>query len=251
MSDGQIRVLLVDDQELIRTGFSLILGTQTDIEVVGEAGDGAAALAAIASLEEEDRAPHVVLMDVRMPGMDGIEATARIVEQRTAARVLVLTTFDLDEYALAAIEAGASGFLLKDARAGELIGAVRAVAEGEPVMAPSVTRRLIAKLREPSATAPGRLTREPDGSALLSDDRSIETSANDSGEKAAQMLQQLTDREQEVFSLIADGLSNAEISERLFLSESTVKTHVGRVLAKLELRDRVHAVILAYEIGVR
>ncbi len=149
MSSSALKVVLVDDQDLIRTGFAMILGTQPDFEVVGEAGDGAEALAVIETLIREDRAPDVVLMDVRMPGMDGIEATGLIAHRYPNIRVLVLTTFDLDEYALAAIEAGASGFLLKDARAPELIGAVRAVADGDSVMAPSVTRRLIARLREP------------------------------------------------------------------------------------------------------
>ncbi len=234
MNDTPTRVLLVDDQELIRTGFALILATAGadgggDVEVVGEAGDGAAALASIEALAAEDRAPGVVLMDVRMPGMDGIEATSVIAQRFPDTRVLVLTTFDLDEYALAAIEAGASGFLLKDARAPELIAAVRAVADGDSVMAPSVTRRLIERLREPQSEAVPRKT----------------------GTSTSAILEQLTEREQEVFGLIAEGLSNSEIGERLFLSESTVKTHVGRVLAKLGLRDRVHAVILAYEAGLR
>lgn len=224
---SSLKVVLVDDQDLIRTGFAMILGTQLDFEVVGEAGDGAEALAVIETLMGEDRVPDVVLMDVRMPGMDGIEATGLIVRRYPNVRVLVLTTFDLDEYALAAIEAGASGFLLKDARAAELIGAVRAVADGDSVMAPSVTRRLIMRLREP--------------------ERVTSLGSND----AVSVLEQLTEREQQVFALIAEGLSNAEIGESLFLSESTVKTHVGRVLAKLGLRDRVHAVILAYEAGVR
>lgn len=227
MSASPLKVVLVDDQDLIRTGFAMILGTQPDFEVVGEAGDGEEALAVIEALMGEDRVPDVVLMDVRMPGMDGIEATELIAHHYPDIRVLVLTTFDLDEYALAAIEAGASGFLLKDARAAELIGAVRAVADGDSVMAPSVTRRLITRLREPER----------------------ETSLGSSA--AASVFEQLTEREQQVFSLIAEGLSNAEIGESLFLSESTVKTHVGRILAKLGLRDRVHAVILAYEAGVR
>jgi len=231
MSDTELKILLVDDQELIRTGFALILGTQPDLAVVGEAGDGAHALAMIESLSAAGNTPDVVLMDVRMPGMDGIAATSAIVSQYPAIRVLVLTTFDLDEYALAAIEAGASGFLLKDARAPELIGAVRSVAEGDSVMAPSVTRRLISRLREPVA---------------------VESPQPECAQDAArESLEQLTERELEVFSLIAEGLSNAEIGEKLFLSESTVKTHVGRVLSKLELRDRVHAVIRAYEVGLR
>ena len=243
MRDEKLRILLVDDQDLIRTGFSLILGTQADFAVVGEAGDGAKALETIAALEAEAREPHVVLMDVRMPGMNGIDATASIVRQHPQTRVLVLTTFDLDEYALAAIEAGASGFLLKDARAPELISAVRAVAEGDSVMAPSVTRRLIAKLREA-----GGAEMQPEPSSM-GQAPGAETPSGISS--SAEVLSALTDREQEVFSLIAEGLSNAEIGERLFLSESTVKTHVGRVLAKLELRDGVHAVILAYEAGLR
>lgn len=231
MTDAALNILLVDDQELIRTGFALILGTQPDLAVIGEAGDGAQALDMIERFSAEGNAPHVVLMDVRMPGMDGIEATAAIAARFPAVRVLVLTTFDLDEYALSAIEAGASGFLLKDARAPELIGAVRAVADGDSVMAPSVTRRLISRLREPA---------------------SVEAPAPSAEQERAQAaLAQLTEREREVFTLIAEGLSNAEIGEKLFLSESTVKTHVGRVLAKLELRDRVHAVICAYELGLR
>ncbi|MDI6023047.1 response regulator transcription factor [Leucobacter sp. UT-8R-CII-1-4] len=231
MSDAALNILLVDDQELIRTGFALILGTQPDLSVVGEAGDGGQALEMIERLTAEGTAPNVVLMDVRMPGMDGIEATAAIVARYPAVRVLVLTTFDLDEYALSAIEAGASGFLLKDARAPELIGAVRAVADGDSVMAPSVTRRLITRLREPASVE------APEASPKQG--------------RSQEALAQLTERELEVFTLIAEGLSNAEIGEKLFLSESTVKTHVGRVLSKLELRDRVHAVICAYEVGLR
>lgn len=233
--EAAIRVLLVDDQDLIRTGFALILAsaaaTEADrgIEVVGEASDGTEALAAIEALTAQRRAPEVVLMDVRMAGMNGIEATARITERFPGTRVLVLTTFDLDEYALAAIEAGASGFLLKDARAPELIAAVRSVAEGDSVMAPSVTMRLLSHLQAPKpASQPG------------------EAAAADTAR-----LDVLTEREREVFEALADGLSNAEIGERLFLSESTVKTHVGRLLTKLQLRDRVHAVILAYELGIR
>lgn len=242
MNDS-IRVLLVDDQELIRTGFSLILTTaQTaagrDIEVVGEAGDGAEAIAAIERLGTEGRAPHVVLMDVRMPVMDGIEATGIVAERFGDTRVLVLTTFDLDEYALAAIEAGASGFLLKDARAPELIAAVCAVADGDSVMAPSVTRRLISRLR-------------PGGAAEQKTASAPQPAPEPGTAGSHPRLAELTEREREVFELIAEGLSNAEIGERLFLSESTVKTHVGRVLAKLRLRDRVHAVILAYEVGLR
>ena len=166
MSDNELGILLVDDQDLIRTGFSLILGTQPDFAVVGEAGDGAEALAKIEALAADDRAPDVVLMDVRMPGMDGIEATAAIVKNHPKIRVLVLTTFDLDEYALAAIEAGASGFLLKDARAPELISAVRSVAGGDSVMAPSVTRRKSPNSAGRMACRPGR--RRPPGARCRS-----------------------------------------------------------------------------------
>ncbi len=229
MAERAIRVMIVDDQELIRTGFALILGTADGVEVVGEADEGEEALRRIEALAAEDRTPDVVLMDVRMPGMNGIEATGRIARDLPSARVLVLTTFDLDEYAMEAVEAGASGFLLKDARAAELIAAVRAVAAGDSVMAPSVTKRLLTRLRAGNRPGP--------------------PASPDAGRAAE--LEQLTEREREVFALIAEGLSNAEIGERLFLSESTVKTHVGRVLAKLGLRDRVHAVILAYEAGVR
>lgn len=240
MTETPIRVLLVDDQELIRTGFALILSTAEGIDVVGEAGDGGEALRVIESLASSGALPHVVLMDVRMPGLNGIDATKRIAEDFPSVRVLVLTTFDLDEYAIDAVQAGAGGFLLKDARASELISAVRAVADGDAVMAPSVTRRLLARLGEPR-------------SAVSSPQDAASTSAQDElrdmGAGHSDRFTALTDREREVFDLVARGLSNAEIGEELFLSASTVKTHVGRVLSKLELRDRVHAVILAYESG--
>ena len=250
-SDNAIRVVIVDDQELIRTGFALILNTATGepgFEVLGEAADGGAALEMLDALAAADRAPHVLLMDVRMPGVNGIEATGRIAERFPGTRVIVLTTFDLDEYAMDAIEAGASGFLLKDARAAELIAAVRAVADGDAVMAPSVTRRLLLRLRDPErpAAAPAEAGVGAGAGSLA--DIGVDAAA---GPAAANTLGELTEREREVFALIAEGLSNAEIGERLFLSESTVKTHVGRVLTKLGLRDRVHAVILAYEAGLR
>ncbi len=211
-----IRVVVVDDQELMRVGFRMVLGAQEDIDVVGEAGDGAQAIELASQLR-----PDVVLMDVRMPVLDGVEATKRIVAAGTA-RVLVMTTFDLDEYVYAALQGGASGFLLKDTQPGHLVSALRAVASGDAVVSPSVTRRLLDRFVG-TGGAPMRDTTE---------------------------LDVLTDREREVLVLIAKGMSNLEIAEALFLSEATVKTHVGRILAKLELRDRVQAVVLAYETGL-
>ncbi len=213
-----VRVVLVDDQALVRTGFRMILDETGDITVVGEAGDGAAALEVVRRTR-----PDVVLMDVRMPGVDGIEATRRIRKSTVdPPRVIILTTFDLDEYVFAGLQAGASGFLLKDTLASDLLTAVRAVASGEGVAAPSVTRRLIEHF---VGTAPARPRHE-------------------------RRLAALTAREREVLTLIARGLSNMEIAGRLHLSEGTVKTHIGRILAKLELRDRVQAVILGYEAGL-
>ncbi|WP_262286676.1 response regulator transcription factor [Micromonospora sp. MA102] len=212
-----VRVALVDDQTLVRTGFRLVLEETGDIEVVGEAADGAQALDVVARTR-----PDVVLMDVRMPGLDGIEATRRIRFGPHPARVIILTTFDLDEYVLAGLRAGASGFLLKDALAADLISAVRVVAAGEAVAAPSVTRRLFAHYLGKTPTRSDRDAR----------------------------LGALTEREREVLTLVARGLSNSEIAVALFVSESTVKTHLGRILAKLDLRDRVQAVILGYECGL-
>lgn len=231
MTAAPIRVMLVDDQELIRTGFRLILQAEPDIEVVAEAGDGGAALAALRAGTGCD----VVLMDVRMPGMNGIDATAAVVAEFPHSRVLVLTTFDLDEYALAAIRAGASGFLLKDARPEELVDAIRRVSAGDAAMAPSVTLRLMQQLASPAAAAAPLGFAAPAPAAAPA--------------AVPDALAVLTDREREVLGAIADGLNNQEIGARLFLSESTVKTHVGRVLFKLELRDRVHAVIFAHEHG--
>ena len=220
---GPVRVLLVDDQALIRIGFRLVLEAESDIEIVGEAGDGAEAIAQTASLH-----PDVVLMDVRMPGVDGIAATAQIVRQHPQVRVLVLTTFDLDEYAFGAIRAGASGFLLKDAQRHELVSAVRAVHRGDGALAPRATRALLDHLAtRPADAVPGV-----------------------AGAPASDPLADLTERERDVFRAIAQGLSNSEIASGFFLSESTVKTHVGRVLAKLGARDRVHIVILAYQWGL-
>ncbi|MFF0148570.1 LuxR family two component transcriptional regulator [Amycolatopsis sulphurea] len=211
-----IRVVIVDDQELMRVGFRMVLGAQADLDVVGEAGDGAQAVRMAADLR-----PDVVLMDVRMPVLDGVEATKQITAAGTA-RVLVMTTFDLDEYVYAALQGGASGFLLKDTQPDHLVSALRSVAAGDAVVSPSVTRRLLDRFVG-SGGAPAR----------------------DAGE-----LDVLTEREREVLVLIAKGMSNLEIAESLFLSEATVKTHVGRILAKLDLRDRVQAVVLAYETGL-
>jgi DNA-binding NarL/FixJ family response regulator len=213
-----IRVLLADDQTLVRAGFRAILELQDDIDVVGEAGDGAEAVERARELQ-----PDVVLMDIRMPGLDGIEATRRLLANGSEApRVLMLTTFDLNEYLYEAMKAGASGFLLKDAPRDQLVSAVRTIASGDALIAPSLLRRLVEEfVRRP---APG--SRTP---TELSD---------------------LTDRELEVLKLLARGLSNAEIATTLFLSEATVRTHVRHILAKLSLRDRVQAVVLAYESGL-
>ena len=214
-----IRVLLVDDQALIRAGFRMILEAEDDLEVVGECGDGTQAIDSVKRFS-----PDVVLMDIRMPEMDGIEATRRIVggDGETAVKVLMLTTFDLDEYVYDALRAGASGFLLKDVPADQLVDGIRLVAQGDALLAPSVTRRLI---QEFSRSSRGRSER-PAG------------------------LDELTPREVEVFKLLARGMSNAEIAADLIVSETTVKTHVARILMKLEVRDRVQAVVLAYESGV-
>ncbi|HSR92111.1 MAG TPA: response regulator transcription factor [Gemmatimonadales bacterium] len=208
-----IRVLLADDQPLVRAGLRTILGEEVDIEVCGEAGDGAEAEALAAELQ-----PDVVLMDVRMPNVNGLEATRKIMAAEPAPRVVILTTFDLDEYVFEALKLGACGFLLKDTGADELVRAVRVAARGEALLAPSVTMRLIARF-------------VPDGG----------------GRPAPAALKTLTEREREVLVLVAKGLSNAEIATRLFLGETTVKTHVAHVLDKLGLRDRVQAVVLAYE----
>jgi DNA-binding NarL/FixJ family response regulator len=211
-----IRVVLVDDQELMRAGFRMVLGAQDDLEIVGEAGNGQEAVSLAESLR-----PDVVLMDVRMPVLDGVEAT-KLITGRGLAKVLVMTTFDLDEYALSALRNGASGFLLKDTPSVQLVAALRSVASGDAVVSPSVTRRLLDRFL---GSAGGEL-------------------------RDASILDVLTDREREVLLLIAQGLSNIEIARKLFLSEATVKTHVGRVLSKLDLRDRVQAVVLAYETGM-
>ncbi|MFI7522971.1 response regulator transcription factor [Micromonospora globbae] len=221
MTDGTarpVRVLLADDQPLLRTGFRMVLGTEDDLDVVAEAGDGVEAVDLARRL-----LPDVVLMDIRMPRMDGVAATRAIVDARLPVRVLILTTFDLDEYVVGALRAGASGFLAKDVPAEDLVTAIRTVAAGEAVVAPRILKRLLDRfadvLPDPSATPP-------------------------------RSLAALTDREREVLVQVARGLSNAEIAAELSVSETTIKTHVGHVLTKLGLRDRVQAVVLAYETGL-
>ncbi|WP_019068245.1 response regulator [Streptomyces hokutonensis] len=212
------RVLICDDQELIRMGLRMVVDSQPDLSVVGEAADGDAAIAGVAALE-----PDLVLMDVRMPGLDGLAATEILCALPDGPRILLVTTFDLDEYAYAALRAGANGFLVKDAPAEEILVTVRAVLRGETMVAPSLTRRLVERfvLHAP-ATEPAQRGR----------------------------LAALTEREREVLALVAKGLANGEIADRLFVGETTVKTHLGRILTKLGLRDRVHAVIFAYESGL-
>ncbi|MFE2186069.1 response regulator [Streptomyces sp. NPDC059455] len=215
-----IRVLIADDQMMVRQGFTVLLNAEPDMEVVGQAVDGADAIAQVAQL-----APDVVLMDIRMPGVGGIEATRRLTETAGATvKILVLTTFDLDEYVYEALRAGASGFLLKDASADELAHAVRVVAAGDALLAPNITKRLIGEFSRVTAAAP----RGP-----------LRARAGD-----------LTERETEVLTLIAQGLSNAEIAARLVVAEQTVKTHVSRILFKLGLRDRTQAAVFAYETGL-
>ncbi len=236
--DGRpIRVLLVDDQVLVRSGFSLILGVEPDLVVVGEAGDGATAVRLTREL-----APDLVLMDVQMPGMDGIEAT-RIIVGEGLAKVVILTTFDHDDYVFAGLAAGASGFLLKNADADHLIEAVRAVADGHALLAPEVTRRVIAQM-----TAPGGHEGSADGSAPPPP-RDPREPGEPRGPRDPR-LDLLTPRELEVLGLVGRGLSNAEIAQELFLGEATVKTHLSNVFGKLHLRDRVQAVVLAYEAGL-
>ncbi|CCQ16455.1 putative NarL family two-component response regulator [Rhodococcus sp. AW25M09] len=211
-----ITVVVVDDQELMRMGLNMVLEAQDDIEVVGEASDGAGAIEAVARL-----APDVVLMDVRMPGVDGVTATRTITESGSDARVLVMTTFDLDEHVLGALRAGASGFLLKDTPPEDLVSAIRSVAAGDAVVSPKVTKRLLSRFVAHTVSTTD-----------------------------ASVLDTLTGREREVLMHLATGMSNAEIASVLHLSEATVKTHVGRILTKLNVRDRVQAVVLAYETGL-
>jgi DNA-binding NarL/FixJ family response regulator len=224
-------VLLADDQELMRMAFRMVIESQDDLRIAGEAANGIEALTAAASLK-----PDVILMDVRMPELDGVEATRRIVESGSTSRIIILTTFDLDEYVYAGLRAGASGFLLKDTPPAELLFAIRSVASGDAIVAPSVTRRLLSAYahRLPSTGALGAVADRAQGEAHA----------------RRELLEQLTAREQEVMLLVARSLSNAEIAEQLILSEATVKSHVGRILAKLSLRDRVQIVVFAYESGL-
>ena len=218
---GPVSVVLADDQALMRMGFRMVLEAEEDITVVGEASDGTSALAQAKALN-----PDVILMDVRMPGMNGIEATERIAQECPGTRVLILTTFDLDEYAFAGLRAGASGFLLKDTRPAELAEAIRTVASGEAVVSPRITQRMLEMFASslPNSGTP----------AQASDPR----------------IDSLTPREKEILVLMSQGMSNAEIAEHLVVSATTVKTHVGNVLAKLDVRDRVQAVVVAYETGL-
>ncbi|QCV95872.1 response regulator transcription factor [Acidipropionibacterium acidipropionici] len=218
-ADHPIRLLLADDQEMVRVGFRMVLDAQSDMTVVGEAADGAEAVGLAGKLY-----PDVVLMDIRMPRMDGLAATRQIIDADLATRVLVLTTFDLDEYVHAALRAGAAGFLLKDAGPAELLAGIRAVSSGDAVVAPSATRRLLERFlpKDSEAAAP-------------TDPKLIET---------------LSDREREVLTLVGQGLTNTEIAGTLFLAETTVKTHIGHILTKLDLRDRVQMVITAYDAGL-
>lgn len=216
MTDAAIRVLIVDDQELVRLGLRLVVDAADDLAVVGEAGTGDAAITLADELD-----PDVILMDIRMPGLDGITATKRIIDDHPSARIIVVTTFDLDEYAFGALRAGASGFLLKDADSAQLTAAIRAVHAGDAAISPRVTRRMLELFADkvPEDTDPPK-------------------------------IEDLTPRETEILTAIAEGLNNTEIAARFFLSESTVKSHVGRVLMKLQLRDRVHAVLFAHRNGL-
>jgi DNA-binding NarL/FixJ family response regulator len=238
----RIRLLLVDDQQLIRMGMRMVLEAQPDFEVVGEAGDGREAVAAVARLR-----PEVVLMDVRMPGMDGIEATRAIVTANPESRIIILTTFDLDEYAFAGLNAGASGFLLKDAQPAELATAIRAVASGDAAVSPRVTRKLLELFGPQLPATSGGV---PDARPGAPGNAGSTAPGDPAAAAASARLATLTEREHEVLVAMAEGLTNSEIAARFYLSESTVKTHVGRVLMKLELRDRVQAVIFAYSAGL-
>lgn len=223
-----IRVLLVDDQQLVRSGLAMLIGSQADMQVVAQAGDGQQAIELVAELQAAGLGPDVVLMDVRMPMLDGIEATGAIIAAHPEVKVVMLTTFDIDDYVYAAVQRGASGFLLKDAPPEQLLGAIRTVQRGDAVIAPSATKRLLEQMIPHLA---GGAPQQPP-------------------QKHADKIASLTNREHELFLLIAQGLSNGEMAQQLFVSEATVKTHVSHILAKLEARDRVQAVIVAYEAGL-
>ncbi|MBD2763252.1 MULTISPECIES: response regulator [unclassified Candidatus Sulfotelmatobacter] len=246
------RVLIVDDQPLVRGGFRMLVDSQPDLAVIGEAGDGREAVDFVAGAVGAERIPDVVLMDVRMPQLNGIEATRAILAARPQIKVIVLTTFDLDEYALDGIRAGASGFLLKDARPEELLDAIRTVARGDAVIAPSTTRRLLDHLiahspndAAPAGAGPASHWEVPGNTTIPG-----QVPAAASNPWKSPRLAALTAREREVFELVGRGLSNGEIMSELYLSEPTVKTHVSHILAKLGARDRVQAVVIAYETGV-
>lgn len=248
------RILLVDDHAMMRAGFRMILDVEPDLEVVGEAGSGAEAIEAAVRLE-----PDVICMDVQMPGLDGIEATRRLAAAHAAARVLIVTTFDRDDYLFAALEAGASGFLLKNAGPEQLVHAVRVIASGEALLAPEATRRVVARFAaggdiDQRGDRPTTGEREATGMRAAphaGEPRRTQTQdAPPTGVRAEPTGDPLTDRETEVLALMADALSNAEIAERLFIGEATVKTHVSNVLRKLDARDRVQAIVTAYRSGL-
>ena len=226
---GPVSVVLADDQALMRMGFRMVLEAEEDITVVGEASDGTSALAQARALH-----PDVILMDVRMPGMNGIEATERIAQECPGTRVLILTTFDLDDYLVAAMRAGASGFLLKDSTAPELLAGIRAVARGDSVVAPSATRRLLKRWFAPAGSTAG-----PAG-----------PSEPGAGTAHTESIDALSDREKEIVTLVGRAMSNTEIAQHLVLAESTIKSHLNRILHKLELRDRAQLIVLAYESGL-
>ena len=232
--DEKITVMLVDDQQLVRGGLKMLVDSQPDLQVVMEADDGAAAVDSYARLAEQGQAPNIVLMDVRMPVLDGLQAATRILEMHAPqSHVIMLTTFDLDEYVYSAVRAGASGFLLKDAPPEELLGAVRTVYRGDAVIAPSATRRLLKHMIP-----------------VLDTSRENAAAQEQPVLQHQELIEQLTPREYEVLKLVAEGLSNSEIGRELVLSEATIKTHVSHVLNKLDARDRVQAVIMAYEAGI-
>lgn len=253
-----INILLVDDQALIRRGFAMLLSAEPEFTVVGEAADGEAAVAQARALK-----PDVILMDIRMPGRDGIWATEQIISAGLCARILVLTTFDLDEYAFAALQAGASGFLLKSVRPEEIISAIHSVYLGDAVVSPRITRKLLElHTARPGGSAAGAagadsavgaagqellVGRGAAAAPLLPDDGAART---DGLAAARQRVAELTSREMEVLLAVAGGLSNAELAKQFFLTEATIKTHVGRILMKLQVRDRVQAVVLAYQLGL-